>query len=312
MSGLDFSVHLAQGTCEVKCDLRYAFKRSSAEVQHRGEYLSFSFDPAAADVRFNRQAYTLREARLYGYGLHRFEGQTPATEWIVVLEPALAGQPLYLCLPARQAAGQSDAQPQQQTQLVREALTQVHQDGEHAALHTLVHLGQWLEQANPATLTYEGAAPCAPWADGAQVVAVPGAGWSLPYEVVRQLRQTLRRPQPPVPPPPAPALFANAAGLQPEHGGDDDLYIDCVPVDGTPVPDESPAPPARPASSGRGRGRFAVPDFVWWTLCVALVSLLLMFAGSRALVQVARLLARAATGAAAAAAVTAAPPPSGR
>lgn len=99
---IDISSSKSSGKCDLKCEYRFRYQTSSCVGKNVGDYISLSYDNSStSSVTFNLISYVVKEVRLYHPSLHSFNGNKLDAEMIIVHTSNTGEMPLLVCIPIK-------------------------------------------------------------------------------------------------------------------------------------------------------------------------------------------------------------------
>ncbi len=108
-SPIDIQISKVQGNCDMKCDYKFKYPKSSLVVTHQNNYVSISYDDTSLPpVVYNSIKYKVNKVKLYSPSIHTFAGNTAAAELIIEHISTQGTNPLFVCIPIIVRDTQSD------------------------------------------------------------------------------------------------------------------------------------------------------------------------------------------------------------
>jgi len=99
-SPIDIAIQDISGNCDLKCAYNFNYPVSSCNVTNRGSYISMSYDSSSnPPVMYNATPYTVKEIRIYNPSLHSFGEKKSVGEIIITHISNKGGNPLLVCVP---------------------------------------------------------------------------------------------------------------------------------------------------------------------------------------------------------------------
>lgn len=236
-SPIDISMSNITGNCDLKCAFSCHYVNSSCVVYNRHNYLSFTYDKAAAPpATYNAAPYDVSEVRLYVPSLHTFNGSQHVAELIVVHTSNTNANPLLVCVPVESGgsgsgSGSGDSSSAFFKQLVDTVASNAPAEDEHttAASYDL----SVLVPKKP-FFSYSATEPFQPCSEQTNDFVVFTDTISMTSDTLDKLSNILTPHSYTVKSNNnnGPLLFYNAKGVGDGNGdvGSDNIYIDCQPV----------------------------------------------------------------------------------
>ena len=97
---IDISLQNISGKCDLKCAYSFNYPSSSCNVTNRGTYILMNYDSSSTPpVTYNTNPYTVKEIRIYNPSLHSFGNKKSVGEIIIIHISNKGGNPLLVCVP---------------------------------------------------------------------------------------------------------------------------------------------------------------------------------------------------------------------
>jgi len=108
-SPIDLTITNIQGNCDMKCDYKFMYPKSSLIATHQNNYISISYDDATLPpVVYNSIKYKVNKVKLYSPSIHTFSGNTAAAELIIEHSSTQGTNSLFVCVPIVLREGNSE------------------------------------------------------------------------------------------------------------------------------------------------------------------------------------------------------------
>jgi carbonic anhydrase len=100
---IDINNQNVAGKCDLKCAYNFKYPNSSCVATNRGDYISVSYDTfSTAPVTYNTVDYNVKEVRIYNPSIHSFNGIKTAGEIVIIHISNKGTKPLLVCVPLTQ------------------------------------------------------------------------------------------------------------------------------------------------------------------------------------------------------------------
>ena len=229
---IDISLQNISGKCDLKCAYSFNYPVSSCNVTNRGTYISIGYDSSNnPPVTYNANLYTVKEIRVYQPSLHSFANQKSVGEILIIHISNKGGKPLLVCVPLEENNSNTKASSYL-TSIVDTMSKNAPSDGES----TNVSINDFtLNEIVPKKpfFSYSAIQPYQPCVGNVDIIVFGKAAGSCPItsDTLQQMKliisaniyTTKTSANDPL-------LFYNSTGPGSANLIDDEIFIDCKPV----------------------------------------------------------------------------------
>ena len=230
-------VQPTKNQCTLTCLYQFDYKDSSLTIENKKTHLVLSYDAPQSKITFNEEHYKVQEIRLYAPSLNKYQGRRYDAE-LIVHHIHEDGSNLLVCVPIQSSSSKSTS-----ASLFEEMFRFAPQPKETASIN--IHnynLNHFIPRG--AYYTYEGSLPYQP-CDGTYHIILfdPKLAISMSPSSHKELKTLIQDATTSIPSSSSsssksPPLFYNPQGTQSremmkslgQHHDDDEIYIDCQPV----------------------------------------------------------------------------------
>lgn len=225
-SPINISIGSIDGPCVLKCDYNYTYGTYTPNIANKGSYLALNYSGKSNPVKYNDEMYTVKQVRIYQPSLHTYNQSTRADGEILIIHTG-AGKNLIVSVPFV-SGSKTDKGSVQLNTLITEAALRVPNMNESVTTSSgSFSLDNFIPDKK-AYFSYTGTLPYAP-CNGTYSYIVYNIEDALNIEasLLTKLKQIITAT---VTPNKTNTLFYNKNGAN-SRGNDDNIYIDCQPVD---------------------------------------------------------------------------------
>ena len=224
-SPINISMNSIDGPCVLKCDYNYKYGTYTPNITNKGNYLSLNYSGKTNPVKYNDEMYNVTEIRIYQPSLHTYE--TNKADGEIMIIHTGPGKNLIVSVPFI-SGGKTDKGSVQLNTLVTESALRIPNVNESVTTSSgNFSLDNFIPDKK-GYFSYTGTLPYAP-CNGTYSYIVYNIEDALNIEasLLVKLKQIITSTDTPVK---TNSLFYNKNGAN-SRGNDDNIYIDCQPVD---------------------------------------------------------------------------------
>lgn len=223
-SPVNISMNSIMGPCVLKCDYNYTYGIYSPNITNKGDYLSLNYSGKSNPVKYNDDNYNVTEIRVYQPSLHTYKDARADGEILIIHNGP--GKNLIVSIPFK-VGGKTDKGSTQLGKLLDEAALRTPNDTESAT----VSMGDFsLDNFIPdkkGYFSYNGTLPYTPCNGTYQyVVYTLDDALNIETAILAKFKKILSRARVAIK---KNTVFYNKNGAN-SKGNDDNIYIDCQPV----------------------------------------------------------------------------------
>jgi carbonic anhydrase len=230
-SPIDISQQNVSGKCDLKCEYNYNYTNSSCIATNRGDYISINYDTfSSSPVKYNSIDYNVKEIRIYHPSLHTFNQNKSVAELIIIHISNKGTNPLLVCIPLIENNTNSDSSTILTT-IINNISINAPSNGESATI-TMDNFSLSYFIPNKAFFSYTAIQPYQPCVGNVDIIVFQPnvANCYISTNSLNKLKKinqtnsyTTKK---------GPLLFYNSKGPnQSGIAGNDEIYIDCKPID---------------------------------------------------------------------------------
>lgn len=226
-SNTPINIEKTSKTCNSTCNLSYSYGYSSLNVLNRSNHLKFSYD-GDVDVTFNGENYSVEEIRLYSPSLNKYYGSNVDAE-LFIHHTSMTGNNLMLCIPIEGNDARSNSNALF-SQIMPIAPTE--KEGQKSiniskyTLNNLIPLSEYYY--------YNGNLPYEPCTGNYGIIIFDTTHKiNISTKDLSILRKLIKPSNPVIKNINNVNYFYNKKGTIQNNTTDDDIYIDCQPVEDT-------------------------------------------------------------------------------
>jgi carbonic anhydrase len=230
-SPIDISQQNVAGKCDLKCDYNYKYPNSSCIATNRGDYISISYDTfSSSPVNYNSIDYNVKEIRIYHPSLHTFNQNKSVAELIIIHISNKGTNPLLVCIPLTENNTNSDSS-KILTTIINNVSINAPSNGESATI-TMDNFSLNYFVSTKPFFSYTAIQPYQPCVGNVDIIVFQpnvvnsyiSTGSLNKLKKINQTNSYSTKK--------GPLLFYNSKGPnQSVNTGNDDIYIDCKPID---------------------------------------------------------------------------------
>ena len=227
---IDIDLQKVAGKCDLKCAYNFKYPKSSCVATHRGDYISIAYDTMSTPpVTYNNVRYNVSEVRIYSPSIHTFNGQKAVGEIIVIHNSLKGTHPLLVCVPLM-----NDNSDTKGSSLLTEIIHSVSSNAPVDGETTTITLDDFtLDEFVPKKpyFSYNASQPYQPCVGKVDIIVfgpkesqnfISSDALNSLNSIISANTYTTKT---------GPLLFFNAKGPGSTGLGEDNIYIDCQPVD---------------------------------------------------------------------------------
>ena len=225
-SPINISMSSIEGPCVLKCDYNYKYGTYTPNITNKGSYLALNYSGKTNPVKYNDEMYNVTEIRIYQPSLHTYNQSSKADGEIMIIHNG-PGKNLIVSVPFI-SGGKTDKGSVQLNTLITESALRVPTVNESVTTSSgNFSLDNFIPDKK-GYFSYTGTLPYTP-CNGTYSYIVYNIGDALNIEasLLLKLKQIITSTNTPVK---TNSLFYNKNGAN-SRGNDDNIYIDCQPVD---------------------------------------------------------------------------------
>tara|TARA_B100000073_G_C23699263_1_gene559593 strand:- start:485 stop:1378 length:894 start_codon:yes stop_codon:yes gene_type:complete len=231
-SPIDINKKGVSGLCDLKCDYKFNYHKSTCSVKNRGQYLSITYDnksASSAPVIYNTQPYNVSEIRVYTPSLHTYNGNKASGEIIIIHDPLNGGKQLLVCVPVKSSSGYSDG-----NHFISKIIKSVANNAQNEGDSMIINIDDdfTLNDFVPTSsfYTYNGVAPYSPCTDKVTIIVfdLPDSKINTSDSSMKFLSQILFTHN--YTTKNGTSYYFNKKGSISTLSSDGEIYIDCRPV----------------------------------------------------------------------------------
>ena len=225
-SPINISMSSIDGPCVLKCDYNYKYGTYTPNIANKGNYLALNYSGKSNPVKYNDEMYNVTQIRIYHPSLHTYNQSKSADGEILIIHNG-AGKNLIVSVPFISGA-KTDKGSVQLNTLITEAALRVPNVNESVTTSSgNFSLDNFIPDKK-GYFSYTGTLPYDP-CNGTYSYIVYNIEDALNIEasLLTKLKRTITTTDIPVK---TNSLFYNKNGAN-SRGNDDNIYIDCQPVD---------------------------------------------------------------------------------
>ena len=227
-SPINISMGSIDGPCVLKCDYNYKYGIYTPNITNKGSYLALNYSGTSNPVKYNDEMYNVKEIRIYQPSLHTYNQSKNADGEILIIHNG-SGKNLIVSVPFI-SGGKTDKGSVQLNTLITEAALRVPNINESVTTSSgSFSLDNFIPDKK-GYFSYTGTLPYTP-CNGTYSYIVYNIEDAINLEasLLVKLKQIVTTTAIPVK---TNSLFYNKNGAN-SRGNDDNIYIDCQPVDET-------------------------------------------------------------------------------
>ena len=224
-SPINISMSSIDGPCVLKCDYNYDYGTYTPNVSNKGNYLTLNYSGKSNPVKYNDEMYNVTQVRIYQPSLHTYETKRADGEILIIHNGP--GKNLIVSVPFV-SGGKTDKGSVQLNTLITEAALRVPNVNESVTTSSgNFSLDNFIPDKK-GYFSYTGTLPYSP-CNGTYSYIVYNIEDALNIEtsLLTKLKQVITTTNTQVK---TNAFFYNKNGAN-SRGNDDNIYIDCQPVD---------------------------------------------------------------------------------
>jgi carbonic anhydrase len=224
-SPINISMSSIDGPCVLKCDYNYDYGTYTPNVSNKGNYLTLNYSGKSNPVKYNDEMYNVTQVRIYQPSLHTYETKRADGEILIIHNGP--GKNLIVSVPFV-SGGRTDKGSVQLNTLITEAALRVPNVNESVTTSSgNFSLDNFIPDKK-GYFSYTGTLPYSP-CNGTYSYIVYNIEDALNIEtsLLTKLKQVITTTNTQVK---TNAFFYNKNGAN-SRGNDDNIYIDCQPVD---------------------------------------------------------------------------------
>jgi carbonic anhydrase len=224
-SPINISMSSIDGPCVLKCDYNYDYGTYTPNMSNKGNYLSLNYSGKSHPVKYNDEMYNVTQVRIYQPSLHTYETKRADGEIFIIHNGP--GKNLIVSVPFV-SGGKTDKGSVQLNTLITEAALRVPNVNESVTTSSgNFSLNNFIPDKK-GYFSYTGTLPYSP-CNGTYSYIVYNIKDALNIEAssLTKLKQFITATSSRVK---TNSLFYNKNGAN-SRGNDDNIYIDCQPVD---------------------------------------------------------------------------------
>lgn len=224
-SPINISMSSIDGPCVLKCDYNYDYGTYTPNISNKGNYLTLNYSGKSNPVKYNDEMYNVTQVRIYQPSLHTYETKRADGEILIIHNGP--GKNLIVSVPFV-SGGKTDKGSVQLNTLITEAALRVPNVNESVTTSSgNFSLNNFIPDKK-GYFSYTGTLPYSP-CNGTYSYIVYNVEDALNIEasLLTKLKQVITSTNTAVK---TNAFFYNKNGAN-SRGNDDNIYIDCQPVD---------------------------------------------------------------------------------
>ena len=224
-SPINISMSSIDGPCVLKCDYNYNYGTYTPNMSNKGDYLSLNYSGKSNPVKYNDEMYNVTQVRIYQPSLHTYKTKRADGEIFIIHNGP--GKNLIVSVPFV-SGGKTDKGSVQLNTLITEAALRVPNVNESVTTSSgNFSLDNFIPDKK-GYFSYTGTLPYSP-CNGTYSYIVYNIEDALNIEasLLTKLKQVITTTNTQVK---TNAFFYNKNGAN-SRGNDDNIYIDCQPVD---------------------------------------------------------------------------------
>ncbi len=224
-SPINISMSSIDGPCVLKCDYNYDYGTYTPNMSNKGNYLTLNYSGKSNPVKYNDEMYNVTQVRIYQPSLHTYK--TKQADGKILIIHNGPGKNLIVSVPFV-SGGKTDKGSVQLNTLITEAALRVPNVNESVTTSSgNFSLNNFIPDKK-GYFSYTGTLPYSP-CNGTYSYIVYNVEDALNIEasLLTKLKQVITTTNTPVK---INAFFYNKNGAN-SRGNDDNIYIDCQPVD---------------------------------------------------------------------------------
>ena len=224
-SPINISMSSIDGPCVLKCDYNYDYGTYTPNMSNKGNYLTLNYSGKSNPVKYNDEMYNVTQVRIYQPSLHTYETKRADGEILIIHNGP--GKNLIVSVPFV-SGGKTDKGSVQLNTLITEAALRVPNVNESVTTSSgNFSLDNFIPDKK-GYFSYTGTLPYSP-CNGTYSYIVYNIEDALNIEasLLTKLKQVITTTNTQVK---TNAFFYNKNGAN-SRGNDDNIYIDCQPVD---------------------------------------------------------------------------------
>ena len=224
-SPINIAMSSIDGPCVLKCDYNYDYGTYTPNMSNKGSYLTLNYSGKSNPVKYNDEMYNVTEIRIYQPSLHTYETKRADGELLIIHNGP--GKNLIVSVPFV-SGGKTDKGSVQLNTLITEAALRVPNINESVTTSSgNFSLDNFIPDKK-GYFSYTGTLPYSP-CNGTYSYIVYNIEDALNIEasLLTKLKQVITSTNTAVK---TNAFFYNKNGAN-SRGNDDNIYIDCQPVD---------------------------------------------------------------------------------
>jgi carbonic anhydrase len=224
-SPINISMSSIDGPCVLKCDYNYKYGTYTPNISNKGNYLTLNYSGKSNPVKYNDEMYNVTQVRIYQPSLHTYKTKRADGEILIIHNGP--GKNLIVSIPFV-SGGKTDKGSVQLNTLITEAALRVPNINESVTTSSgNFSLDNFIPDKK-GYFSYTGTLPYTP-CNGTYSYIVYNIEDALNIEasLLTKLKQVITATITQVK---TNAFFYNKHGAN-SRGNDDNIYIDCQPVD---------------------------------------------------------------------------------